>query len=242
MQLHHDMLVKLTAGNWRVDRFGRWYPDIRGAATDEEEGEDDDDTGDSSKPEKTYTQKDLDRMLAREKREGAKAAARKVMEDLDFDTLDEAKAFIEEAKGRSSKEEQDTSKRLERAAEKERKANAKLLEAVETLNTTKVVAKLIAAKMDPKLAERLGPTVNLDLTDENLDLDDIADAVDELREDMPQLFSSDEPQEEETPVRAARRPADSTPRGERRPPAKGSDMLSRGRSKYQELYGDKVKS
>lgn len=242
MQLHHDMLVKLPTGTWRVDALGRWYPDIRGGdGPDDDDGDDDGDDADTGKPpEKTYTQRDLNRIAKREKEQGRKAALQQVADDLGM-TVEEAKTFMEEANARSGKDTEDASKAKTRAAEKEKKAAALLVEAIEIRNSARVAAKLTAAGLAPKLAERLASTVDIDLTDDDLDDDDIADAIDELREDTPALFPStngtaDDDDEPGTP----RPPKDSTPRGKRRPPAKGTDLKARGRAKLLELHGHEM--
>lgn len=239
MQIERDILVKLPTGTWRVDALGRWYPDIRGGeGPDDDGGDDQDDDGDNNTPapEKTYTQRDLNRIAKREKEQGKKAAFQAVADDLGM-SLEDAKAFIEEARSKVSKDDEDSNKSLTRAKEKEARAAQLLNDAIEIRNTSKVVAKLVRAGMEPKAAERLGSTVNLDLTNDDLDDDDIADAVDEMREEMPTLFPSTETPATNLPG-APRPPKDSTPRGERRTAVKGSDLAARGRAKLLELHGE----
>jgi hypothetical protein len=210
------MIVNLPDGRWRVDALGRWYPDICGAATDEEDhGDDDtDDDGTDDKP-KTFTQRQVNRIMANEKRQGKELGIREVMEQLGTDSLDDAKALLEEVRNRDSKANDDADKRLRKAEERERKADDLARKAIVKANTADVLAALIGENMEKKKAVLAVRLVDLDLSTEDLSEDEILEAVDTLKDAMPELFGPSAEKEDEKEWRPVGSP-DSTPRGGKR--------------------------
>lgn len=245
MPLNPDMLVKLSTGRWRVDVFGRWYPDICGGdGPEDDEGDDEtegDEGSDDKPPAKTFTQKDLDRHATKQQREGKRKAIRELMERFDFASVEEAEAFIEAAREKADKSGDDDIKRQKRLEDRERKAEEREREATRKANTADIVSFLVSEGLSRAEARRAARLVEVDLDSDELDDDDIADAVDELKETMPRLFGTvDEEDEEEKP--RTRRTPDSTPRGKKPPSKSGSDMKDLGRSRLTARHGDKLKS
>jgi hypothetical protein len=236
------MFVKFPTGIWRVDSFGRWYPNIQGGEGPEDEGTDDgaDDEEGPQKP-KTFTQKDLDRHSSIQKREGKKQANKELMEKFDFESIDQLEEFIKSARERSEKSDDDSDKRLKRLEERERKADEKVKEATRKANQADVVAHLVSEGLSRSEARRAARLVELDLNLDDLEDDDIVAAIDELKAEMPRLFATvEEDDEEKDPPR--RRTPDSTPRGQKPKKTVGADMQERGNARLLARHGDKLKS
>jgi hypothetical protein len=209
------MLVKLLTGVWRIDASGRWYPNIQGGDGDENDTDDDDNTDDTDEKPKTFTQRDLDRIAAKEKREGRKAASRELMDKFGFDSLEDAERFFEEAKSRDTKADDDAEKRLRKAEERERKAEDRYKLATRKGNEADVLASLIGEGMPKAKAARAVRMVDLDLATEDLTADEIDEAVFALKEEMPELFGEQPKAEDEKEWRPIGSP-DSTARGGQR--------------------------
>jgi hypothetical protein len=104
-----------------------------------------------------------------------------------------------------------------------------------------VVSFLVGEGLSRKEARKAARLVELDLDAEDLDDDDIATAVDELKAEMPRLFATvEEDDEEKDPPR--RRTPDSTPRGQKPKKTVGADMQERGNARLLARHGDKLKS
>ena len=215
MPLNPDMLVKTPTGIWRVDASGRWYPNICGAATDEEDNETEDEPDETEDKPQTFTQRQVNKIMAKEKREGKAAALREAMELLGADSLEDAKALLDEARERDTKAEDDAAKRLKKAQERELKADVRLREATLKANSADVLSSLIGEGMPKAKAVRAVKMVDLDLTAEDLTEDEIVEAVETLKEEMPELFGESEKVEKVEEWRPVGSP-DSTARGGQR--------------------------
>lgn len=145
---------------------------------------------------KKFTQKDLDKYAAREKKQGRRSATRDLMQRLGFDTVEETEDFIKEARdkvkpSKRSKERNDDKpdddKSTDKAKERERKAAAKELDA-------DIRMELISAgaPRDKTKLATLSRMIDREDLGDDPDEDDIADAVEELKETWPKLFESED--------------------------------------------------
>jgi hypothetical protein len=166
-------------------------------------------------PEKTFTQRQVNKIMAKEKREGKELALREAMELLGAESLDDAKALLDEARERDSKADDDAAKRLRKAEERERKAEDRFKQATRKSNEADVLSSLIGEGMPKAKAARAVRMVDLDLSTEDLTEDEIDEAVFALKEEMPELFGEEKKVEEEKEWRPIGSP-DSTARGGQR--------------------------
>jgi hypothetical protein len=166
----------------------------------------------------TLTQQQLNAKMAREKKEGKKAALKELVDELGVESIEDIKNFFTEAKDKTGKDEEDAQKRLKRAEDRERKAAEREQAAIRRINETNVLAELIATGLDKKAAGLLVKSVNVNLLDEDLDTDDIGAAVSELQETLPQLFTPAAPvPDEPPPVNRPTRTDTTTTTRDRRP-------------------------
>lgn len=205
---------------------------------------DEDDTGsegegEETPPEKTFTQAQLDKIVGRKKNAGMKEALKLLGLPED---IDEAKAKLAEINGEKEEAEttaktgEDVSKHLLRAQEKERKAGEKAAAATRRLNEVNVITALRLEGVDPGAAELIAPALKVDLQDEDLDDEDIAEAIEVLKGKMPKLFEKDDgtPPPPKIPG--------STTRGKPPAPPTGSTLGERGRALFEQRHPQAVKS
>jgi hypothetical protein len=192
--------------------------------------------------EKTFTQSQVNKIMAKEKREGRALGAREVMEQLGLDSLDDAKALIEETKDRESKVDDDAARRTKRLDERERKAEQKLKEATRKTNKLDVLAELVGEGMSKAKAQRAVSLVELDLEVEDLTPDEIRDAVVTLKDEMPELFGVVEKEPEEKVWRPVGSTPDSTARGGSPRKPQPASVADRAKAKFAERHPNLAKS
>lgn len=200
--------------NWPTQSYKVW-PLIRGAqddpASDEPAGDDtevddtdsddtdDDSSGGEDKGEKTFTQKDLDRILAKEK---SKALRGKVdAKDLGFESAKDMKAFVDSMKEKAEADKSDAEKALEDAVNKARDEAtvAAMVRAKSiTLKAEFRVAAQEAGIPKDRLDDAYALAQNLEGWDDDVSIDDegVVTGLDEdffknLEESKPWLFPSE---------------------------------------------------
>lgn len=178
--------------NFTVDRFlrriifadGTVLPLVSGGAEEEEEEEEEEE----DKP-KTFTQAEVNRISAKEKREGKKAAIKEFLAELGVEGL-ESEADLKKAVQNQKKSGQEESEALVELRDSLAKAQSDLEKANDKLasNTLrgKIVDALIEEGMTAKAARKASRLVEVDAKAED---DEITGAVEELKAEMPNLFS-----------------------------------------------------
>lgn len=216
---------------------------------EEDEDEDDDDDDNDEGPViygrqfgKTFSQRDLNWIMSREKKAGRKSGQRKVLEALGVDSIEEAKEKLSQDGGQ---EEEDKGKTPEdkAAAEQARKdreaAAADRAEAKRLKLEAKVERKLLAADVKPDKIEKALRLIDFDDIDDG-DTDDIESAVADLKEDTPEWFKSDDDDEDDDMSKSkSKKPPSSNPGGV--PRKKGQPSSSdRASARLRERHGNKL--
>lgn len=219
---------------------GRWAPQVRGGdGPDDDPDNDDDSTGDAD-DEPKFTQADLDRFGTREKRQGRRAAVRDLMEKFGFKDVDEAEAFIRQAregvrpkkKPRDSNDDDGERELTDRERKlRERESRAELRELHTELRAELLLAG--APKDRTKLSELVRMIDVEDLLADDYDEADIEDAVKDLRERWPALFESDDDTDDREASSPDTKPT--SPGGRRRRPAP-EDGLARGDRRFEDRH------
>lgn len=144
-------------------------------------------TGDPAAPApRVFDQDAVNRMLAREKDQGEKAAMSAVAEKLGM-SIDDAKAFIEQKKQADQAAMSEADRRLAEATERENKAAQREAAAAVREHEAAVSAALLQARLDP---DRLARARKLVEADPGADEKTIADAVTQLKKDEPAWFAA----------------------------------------------------
>lgn len=229
---------------------------------DEDEDEDDDDDdrrsrGKKGKPNKgaIFTQRQMNAIATREKRDGRKAGRNEVLQELGFSSLEEAKAALAGKKASSGNNKEDDtddadSKAAQEALKAKREAEEAKAEAARIKFESKLERKLLAAGAKPGKVERMVALLGLEVDASD---DEIEEAIDDLADELPALFDSsdysddDEDDEDQgqprgrrqrgtdTPPRKRKLP-DSTTGGERRRKGKQAPAKERARARLAQRH------
>lgn len=223
---------------------GRWVPQVRGGDGDDPDPDDDldPDADPDADPDDgpKFTQADLDKALTREKRQGRRAAIRELMEKFGFKDVDEAEAFIKQARDgvkppKKKADDGDADDRERELTDRERELQDRESQAERRELHTELRAELLLAGA-PKDRDKLSQLVRMvdveDLLADGYDETDIEDAVADLKTNWPALFESDDNDDPE-PSTPDTTPAPSG--GRRRRPAPG-DGISRGEKRFEERH------
>lgn len=177
---------------------------------DEDESEEDDETKDDksdgkkskSQTKKLFPQEHVTKVAAREKREGRKAGQRQILAELGFQSLEEAREAIgqlgatdddedssdddKSSKGDGASQKRANSDRikLERDREKLRTEKAAL---ARDRHELKIESALLQAGVEGSKAGRAAKLLDVEV---GAKPEDIQDAIDELKDEFPELFAS----------------------------------------------------
>lgn len=174
---------------------GTLLPLIAGGADDDggddSDGDDDGDDGDSDSKDgsdkKTFTQADVNRLAAKEKKEGKRAGIKSVMEELGIKDLDEAKQALEAIRKKNdgtedAEQQKQTREQVRKELEKEferDKARIRL--------EAKAELALIKAGLKAEKTDKVLKMLDIDSAE---DLDDINDQIEDIKKDFPEMFQS----------------------------------------------------
>lgn len=209
----------------------------------EEEDDDEDEESDEDpkaktppkKPEKTFTQRQLNRLLKREKEAGRRAAVAELAKEAGI-SVDEVKKRLtkseppkdsdqgDEDKNRSSSRDSEDAKREREAAQRERHmARLERIVARKHRSLTDDEVEVLAIKVDREV-------------DVGADEEEIQEVLDELKERMPRLFStskSDEEGEEDDDEKPKKKRATPSSDPKKGPPRDKTDKsaFERGRER-----------
>lgn len=175
----------------------RVFPIVQGGAVgddddDEDEQEDegseseedeDEESEEEDPDEKKFSQKDVNRIMSKEKKDGRRIGRKAILEELGVSSVEEAKKKIAAAtKAKAKPKLDDDDDTEEDSSEQEPDRTMDRLEA----RAERLLIRAGAPDSDKKLA---GLIRMLDL-DPSMDQDDVTSAVEELKEEMPALFDT----------------------------------------------------
>lgn len=170
-------------------------------------------------PEKMLSQSEVNRIAAREKDEGKAAALKEVQESLGVD-LDTAKQILKEHNERTESQKTEAEKARAAADKEKEQAAAERAAATAELHQARVDRAFLAAGVsDEAKIAKFGKLLDVA---EGATPDDIKAAVEHLKTDMPELFSSTV-----TPPKAPPAPS-SDPKGGPPAPKVNEDAYERG--------------
>lgn len=129
-------------------------------------------------PPKTFTQEELNRIVANEKHKNQNS----VYKDLGFDNPEEAKAFVEKYKKQEDEKKDELTKIQERAAELEKEKNAEAHKA----KLVEYKFKVVEEGCDPKNASDVVTLAVGKMSDDK----DFETALKEVKESYPTMFES----------------------------------------------------
>lgn len=178
---------------------------------DEDEDEDDDDGG-----ERTFTQVEVNRIMSKEKKAGRRSGIRKVLEELGVESIAEAKEKLGQTSNNRGTNDNGGNEQDPEAAEQARKAkeaaDREKAEAARLKLEAKVERRLVRAKVDDKKIERALRMIDLDDLDDGDD-DEIDVAIEDLREDLPELFTESKSKDDDDEDKGKPRAPGSNPGG-----------------------------
>lgn len=191
---------------WWVYSNGRRLPVIRGGAgeeTETEETEEGEETEEEGPKFNAEQQRHLNRIMTREKREGKAAGVNSLLKELGFDDPSKAdrkaiKAMLDKAK----KDEADALSDTEKARREAEEARNTATQTATEVKLEKVHAKaerfLVRAGLsvdqddDVKAERQINRAIKLLDIDSDSDAATVREAVEDLREEMPSMFKTDE--------------------------------------------------
>lgn len=215
---------KLLAGGHEVWLWedGTCLPVIRGGDGDDpdendDENEEDEDDDKSPKPNSAgkFTQDDLKRVGSKEKKAGKVAGRREVLKELGVETEEELKDIVTKHRTAQDSAKSEAEKQRDQATKDRSEADKERAEARREKNVTKCERALLRADCPDDQIGRVTKLLEIDLNDD-LEMDDIKDAVTELKKEMPQLFVVKESGEEDEESDSKKQP--SSDPGKRRKP------------------------
>lgn len=164
---------------------------------EEDEEDEDEDDDEEEEEERTFSQTEVNRIMSREKKSGRRSGQRKVLEELGVSSISEAKEKLAATKtGKKNKEEdeEDDSASNEELLKAQRERDEAKREAEQTKLEAKVERKLLAADADPKRVEKALRLIDLSEIEDD---DDIEDAIEDLRDELPEFFLEDDDDDDE---------------------------------------------
>jgi hypothetical protein len=136
---------------------------------------------------RTFTQAELTAKAAEEKHQGERKAARKIMETLGFDTIEEAERFVKDKREADEKSKTEAQRREDELKERERKAEEREAKAVERERIANHRSALVEAGAR---GDDLNDALRLFSVDDDASEADIAAAATALKERRPELFAA----------------------------------------------------
>lgn len=137
-------------------------------------------TGDGGKPEKTFTQEDLNRIAAQEKRQGAAS----ILKALGFESEEKAKEYLDAKR----KEDEEKKGDLEKAKDAEELAKKAKAEAEAKADLLEKRFKVVALGVAADKADDIVTLANAKVTESKT----FDDAIEDLKKTYPELFAQTE--------------------------------------------------
>lgn len=225
-------------------------PLVRGADDDGDDGSGDDGDGDDGEgggKKSSFSQEDLDRVGTREKSRGKRQGRKELFDELGVADLDELKAKLGKVDENDAEGQRDLDAQKEAAAKSKREADQARKEADKERFLARVERRLIKADADPERLEKIARLLDFEDDVSELDLEDIDAAIDDLKKDMPELFTKKDSDGEDGDGGGRRRDADGSrgPRdsdpGRRTPKPPSGDPEEAARQKVRERHPQLVR-
>lgn len=179
---------------------------------------------------KEFSQAELNRIMAREKGEGKRAALREITEKLGIESLEEAQEILTKAREAEDKKKSETDRERERATREREEAEREKAEARRERLTARIERALFKHGVPEDELEDVSALVKVE---DDADADAVQEAVEALKKRLPRLFAA--PAEEEKPVKPKHGDTGPPPRT---PSPKGTS--DKARSILQERHGRKL--
>lgn len=183
--------------------------------------------GGSGSGEKTFTQAEVNAMMAREKDQGARSAAEQLAKDLGT-SVEEAKAIIKEHHDRVEGEKSEAQKARDAADKEKAEAEKAKSEAAQERHEAKVERLLLRAGLDPgdedKRLTRAMRMIDIEVGAEDTV---VQAAVDDIKKDEPGWFGEG----------VKSKPKNSDPKGTPPKPKVDEDGYSRGQARAKQMAG-----
>jgi len=152
---------------------------------DEHEDDEGEEEAPKSKKEVVMSQRRFSAVMTREKDEGRRAAKRDLLGELGVEDVDELKDIVKAAQDAADKDTNDTA-RLQREADQARRvAEAAKAEAKQARFEAKLDRRLMAADVPAKRVDKVRRLLDVEVGAED---DEVADAIEDLKEEFPDLF------------------------------------------------------
>lgn len=194
-------------------------------------------------PAKTFTQEEVNGMMAREKAEGRSAAERDIAERFGC-TLEEAKEVLDGVRAATDLQKSEAQREIDKAKKDQEDAAKRDAAAQAREREANIVISLVAHGVtieredDGSLKGRAARIAKLLDAPADADAGAIATAVAKLKEDEPALFTAATPTPTGGPTPSLPRPPDGTPPGT--PPVQPvpTDALGRGAARAEKVNED----
>lgn len=184
----HSLLGFLRAPD---DESGSGAPAGDGDSEDGDQG-DGDEGGDEGQPERTYSQRDMDRIRRRETDKANRRGRADLLAELGVTDPKEAKRLIEQAAKAAERDKSEQDKLRDKATAAETAAAEAKREAAQAKLERSVDRALVTAGVQPKRMERIAKLVHGELTEDEPDADDIKAAIESVKDDFPEAFADDD--------------------------------------------------
>lgn len=136
-----------------------------------------------------FTQEDLTRVATREKDQGKRQGRNEVLEALGLSSIEEAQGLAKALRDAEAATMSEAQRAAQQAAQEKAAAEQLRKEAKQERFEAKVERQLLRAGIDEKSIGKVSKLVEADVDSSD---DDIATAIADLKQDMPQLFSPPE--------------------------------------------------
>jgi hypothetical protein len=182
--------IKLADGSLWLWPDGSFAPVVRGG--DGEDPEPDPDPNEPTGPNGSFTQADLKRIAAREKRDGTAKGRRDLVKELGLESEEDLKKLLDNHRAEEQKNLSEAEKAKKKAEDETAKAISERTSARQDRFDARCERALLKAHCPEAIVERAVRLVemNWDTSEEVPDQSVFDEAVDELKKTMPQLFNS----------------------------------------------------
>lgn len=219
-------------------------PVVSGGATDDDgddaDDPDDDDDGDDGDGDDAAA-KERARVKKAGEKAGRRAAAKDLADQLGV-TVAEAKKIIADHKKAAEDNKSEVDRAKAEAAEAKRERDDAKAQAAADRLAAKIVRRLVKAGIDPDAADRAARLVDVEDTD--ADVDDIDEAISELRDELPGLFAG-RTSDDDSDGDGAKPRKQKAPGSTKAKPPKGGqatkDALKKGAEEARRRYPELVK-
>lgn len=213
-QIEEDWLAQ----GWDLSALKAFRMEGEGDPDDEDEDDEDDD--DDPKKGQKFTQEQVNKFLAKEKKTWKKSVQAELLKELGVDNLDQVKAMVKKFNDEESKNKTEAERAADEAKKNSAASDAAKAEAAEDRLMAKIERQLAKAGVEDEDLEDIALLVRRRVEDD-ADADAVKDAVEAQKTKTPKLFTSTSEDGEQDPPKGGERPK---PKGvgDSKPPKKGT--------------------